>query len=426
MNLLAAYICTQLAEGAPALPLERLIRRVEDDEWRDMIGKLIATPLAQRSGVLLDGVSRMQNAERALDSLRWAETDSESVSQEIAKLFPQTIGANLEDASRDLQKLDWLWPGWLPFGALSILCGDKGYGKSFVALRIAQAALGSDLWPDGEDVDEIKPPRSAMVCWIDTEARYPLLLERATRWPIDRSRISWPLDPENERRSTPAFMLDYPPHWKLIRDYIADWRPQLTVIDSLSGGHDIDENKGLIKPLIRSLSALAEDLQIAILATHLPRKRRQGDESRVIASADELAGNKAHKQFAQSILLLDQVNPHSPTLRLRVGVSNCCKPPRPLSVVIGDDGLACEPAEECIAYSEGEIACACDFLRAALEKGPRLSTEIRNEGVERGIPARRIRAAKERLGVLSERRGTPGFRGGGRTVWTLPEKGGGA
>ena len=39
--------------------------------------------------------------------------------------------------------MDWLWPGWLAPGKLSILDGDPGLGKSFLALDLCARLSGS-------------------------------------------------------------------------------------------------------------------------------------------------------------------------------------------------------------------------------------------------------------------------------------------
>jgi len=46
------------------------------------------------------------------------------------------------------QDVEWLWPGRIAVGKLTLLAGDPGLGKSFVSLDIAsRVSLGSP-WPD--------------------------------------------------------------------------------------------------------------------------------------------------------------------------------------------------------------------------------------------------------------------------------------
>ena len=47
------------------------------------------------------------------------------------------------------RQTEWLWPGWLALGKLTILEGDPGLGKSFLTLDLcARLSTGREL-PDG-------------------------------------------------------------------------------------------------------------------------------------------------------------------------------------------------------------------------------------------------------------------------------------
>ena len=53
---------------------------------------------------------------------------------------------DLENVERQL--LDWLWPGRIPLGKLTLLAGDPGLGKSFVTLDMAARVSRGEGWPD--------------------------------------------------------------------------------------------------------------------------------------------------------------------------------------------------------------------------------------------------------------------------------------
>ena len=42
----------------------------------------------------------------------------------------------------------WLWPGRIPLGKLTLLCGDPGLGKSFITLDLAARVSSGRFWPD--------------------------------------------------------------------------------------------------------------------------------------------------------------------------------------------------------------------------------------------------------------------------------------
>ena len=58
----------------------------------------------------------------------------------------RAILERLADVTREF--LDWLWPGRIPLGKLTLLAGDPGLGKSFVTLDIASRVSRGAAWPD--------------------------------------------------------------------------------------------------------------------------------------------------------------------------------------------------------------------------------------------------------------------------------------
>jgi hypothetical protein len=58
---------------------------------------------------------------------------------------PQAILKGLAGVTREM--LEWLWPGRIPLGKLTLLAGDPGLGKSFVTLDIAARVSRGDAWP---------------------------------------------------------------------------------------------------------------------------------------------------------------------------------------------------------------------------------------------------------------------------------------
>lgn len=48
------------------------------------------------------------------------------------------------------ERMDWLWPGRIPYGEVTVLAGVQGLGKSYVGQFIATVmSHGSGSWPDG-------------------------------------------------------------------------------------------------------------------------------------------------------------------------------------------------------------------------------------------------------------------------------------
>lgn len=53
------------------------------------------------------------------------------------------------------QPIDWLWPGWLPAGKLTILAGSAGTGKTTLALGLSAVITTGGRWPDGSICNRI-------------------------------------------------------------------------------------------------------------------------------------------------------------------------------------------------------------------------------------------------------------------------------
>lgn len=48
-----------------------------------------------------------------------------------------------------VEKIQWIWPGWLPRGKLSILAGAGGCGKTTLSISLAATLSRGGDWPDG-------------------------------------------------------------------------------------------------------------------------------------------------------------------------------------------------------------------------------------------------------------------------------------
>ena len=102
--------------------------------------------------------SAMQFADELADSIRTGSDFAELIQERLPGLTALAKGER-RLASRltvrclaDVvpRKLEWLWPGLLPLGKLSLFCGDPGLGKSFVTCDLAARVSRGGAWPNGE------------------------------------------------------------------------------------------------------------------------------------------------------------------------------------------------------------------------------------------------------------------------------------
>ena len=68
-----------------------------------------------------------------------------------AEPLPEAEALTLTKASDVQQRdVDWLWPGWLPRGELTLLAGAPKTGKTTLALSVASILSRAGKWPSGE------------------------------------------------------------------------------------------------------------------------------------------------------------------------------------------------------------------------------------------------------------------------------------
>lgn len=74
-------------------------------------------------------------------------------SRELQKqaIAPPKTGAFIVAPFKSIEeeKVDWIWPGVIPKGKLSLLIGDPGHGKSLLSVEIAACISSSKQFPDG-------------------------------------------------------------------------------------------------------------------------------------------------------------------------------------------------------------------------------------------------------------------------------------
>jgi hypothetical protein len=86
------------------------------------------------------------------------------------------------------QDVDWLWEPWLPYGMLTMLDGDPGIGKSFLALEIAaRISIGSPMPPMPIQPDAL--PRRGVVLVMPEDDNAKTIVPRLIALGADRTRI---------------------------------------------------------------------------------------------------------------------------------------------------------------------------------------------------------------------------------------------
>ncbi len=90
----------------------------------------------------------------------------------------------MSQLAASIPRLEWVWPGWIPRGMVTLMGAMSGSGKSLVALDLAKRIIEGSSFPDAQPVS-----RSGSVVYVDAEVATTILYERACSWQMDLDRL---------------------------------------------------------------------------------------------------------------------------------------------------------------------------------------------------------------------------------------------
>jgi replicative DNA helicase len=293
--------------------------------------------------------------------------------------------------------IEWVWENWLPRGMVSILAAETGIGKTACAMGLSGVlTMPHRDWPDGTP----GPDRCEQVVFIETESRTHLLIQRMRNWKLDGFEVI---------QQTPGpdrMVIDIASRvqQRTLAEAVKRSGARLLVIDSLSAGHALDENSDDMKHLLLDLCRLAHEANVALLAIHHLRKRRNNETT--ATTLDRLRGSSTIAQLAVVTLTLERPDPNSRTLALRQ-IKNNIAPEQPaVGMEITEDGIVWTDAP---GGDEEEQMTTLDraqeFVMATLQEGPIESTALYERGANHGLSRSTLYRAVKSLDVDRSRHG---------------------
>ncbi len=324
-------------------------------------------------------------------------------------------------ASVHPEEVEWFHAGRVPLGALTLLVGTPGLGKTTYACELAARGTRGELESEAADV--------IFVSAEDAEAHTLVPRFTAAQADLDRVHFMKMIAAEDFEIG-----LTLPDDIGSLQDAAETTGANLIVLDPvvahLSG--DIDSYKDhSVRRALAPLAALAENTGAAILGImHLNKSQSTDVVTRV-------GGSVAFGAAARSVLLLGEdpdaieggperllihgksnLSPLAAAVRLRVEGRTITTEGKEIEtsgmVWLGEDPTATaakvlrgnqEPSRE-------EIAT--DFLRTILADGALLFSEIRKLAADEEITLGTLKRASKRLGIVSKK----GFGTG--ATWELP------
>lgn len=341
------------------------------------------------------------------------------------------------------ENIEWLWPGRIPMGMLTLFSGDPKLGKSLAALSVLAAVSRGGSLPGDTDEPVAVPRGSAILLSAeDDPARTIVPRLRAAGADLDRVHIlSTMLEPEFR-----GFRAHVPASHRMPTASAEDLKAierraealgdcRLIVFDPVSaylGGRDADVRRALAP-----LNDLAARRNVAVvLITHLGKRGAGGTNGkyRVRGSIDYVGVCRANFLFL--------ADPDDPGGRRRLMLDNGCNlaPRHPgLAFVVEDEGGVARlewlpetldldaDAALARAVKSGPSGTgnrlvrrhACEeWLRGYLAGGPRPAGECEQAAIAAGFNRPMLHRARVALAVRSIRTGF----GQGSGCWlSLPD-----
>jgi RecA-family ATPase len=318
--------------------------------------------------------------------------------------------------------VDWLWPGRIPFGAITVLAGEPGLGKSLLTLDLAARLSRGELSGDA----------GSTLLLTAEDAREQVVVPRLIAAGADQSRVLVPPRPTDGL----DLPLRIPDEMEAMRRLVIAGDVRLLVVDPFSAhlpGHVNGNSDKSVRGALAPLAALAEEQNLAVvLVAHL----NKGESAHAL---HRIGGSIALPAAARSVLLLtrDPDDPEQtqgslrvlahvksnldrfqPSLAYRIDETNVSAIDEPVPA-IRELGPSRYTAEQLLALNQPEARSkreeAQELLKAELADGPKLVRDLHGRAHELGISLTTLNRAKDDLGVASRKRNL------GAWEWTLPD-----
>jgi putative DNA primase/helicase len=331
--------------------------------------------------------------------------------------------------------VEWLWPGRIAVGKLTLIAGEAGLGKSQILSGIAASVTTGGPWPCGEG----GAPLGSIVILSAEDSTADTMVPRLMAAGADLKRVQF-VTAVRDRRSNGYRAFNLQSDLELLdREIRRLGDVRLVGVDPISSylGPKIDSHaNAAVRSVLEPLGEMAERLRVAVVAiTHPPKGTGTTAINRFIGSIAFVAAARAAYMVTR--------DPGDDTRRLFLPVKNNLAPlGKGLAfrlkerIVGGPDSVTAASAivwdVSRLDISANQALLAADsggdnrekpasteaeeFLKCVLGNGAVPSNEIRNEARAAGVSWPTVRRAKDRLAIEARKTGMDcGW------VWALPK-----
>lgn len=323
-----------------------------------------------------------------IDRSKWYVLEDLREKNDAGEFVPMIRMSDVEQT-----EVAFLWKPYIPFGKLTILHGDAGNGKTYLAMQLCAACTNRVPIPNMEAVEPFNVIYQTAEDGLGDTIK-PRLIDAGAD--LEKVLII------DEGEDDPLTLVD-----ERIEKAIRQNNARLLIIDPIQAflGEKVDMNRANeVRPILRKIGNVAQRTGCAIvLVGHLNKATGQQSNYRNLGSVDFNAG-------VRSVLVIGKTK-DDPNLRVLVHDKSSLAPPGPsIAFILGDeegfrwvgdyDITADELLNGIEKKRESKTQEAKDLICALLAGGKEvLSEEIDRAAVAKGISPRTVRDAKKELGT---------------------------
>lgn len=295
---------------------------------------------------------------------------------------------NLGEVRKFYGDVSWEWPGRVPSGQVTLVAGETGVGKSWLVCALIAAHLGKIAYPDGHH------GAGRRVILLETEEMRSAFSERLKALGVDDDAVVFPTNEDADPTYLPSIVKDADNIIALAKYTEAS----LIVVDSLSGGHALDENGAEMRQVLLTLAKIASTTNCSALVAHHLRKRNAFEDGAV--TLDRVRGSSAIAQFARSVFGLWKPDATSVVVRVEQLKNSFAPLTAPFGFEIADGMLQFCDAPE-VPRELTAVDRAIEFLRVELRAGPRRFGDLLAKAEGEGISQATLYRAKPKVGAVA-------------------------
>ena len=320
------------------------------------------------------------------------------------------------------EEVRWLWPDRIPAGAISLIAGAPGAGKSFATCDLAARVSTGTAFPDGSPCE---PGDVLLIACEDDPAMTMRPRLDALRADAGRITLLEGVRATGGSGKAVEVLFNLSDADLLERTIQSLEQPRLVIVDPIGNylpGKVDAYRDNEVRAVLAPVAEVARRTGVAVVIVAHNRK------SPAASADDTVMGSRAFTGIARAVHHV-MPDPDDPARRLFLpGKCNLAKPPPGLAYRITGEPARIEWASEPVRWTADDAMAANaggndrsalqeakEWLLDFLADGPKPAREVKEQARKDGISDATLNRAKEALGVTASKQG---FKGG--WVWSLP------